>query len=152
MTAERTPWNPSRRATARVRDPIPAPETCPHCQSGVKIANNSEIYAGKSYGEWPWAYVCGGCGAYVGMHPFTSIPLGTLATPAIREARKRAKSLFNPLWNSGRMSRDEAYAWLAAQLALPLAECHFGMFDESRCRAAIVAIAQRSFSLEHMRI
>lgn len=145
MTAEKTPWNPSRRATARVGNPLPAPTTCPHCSASVAIVNNSAIYHGFSYGEWPWAYACTNraCFAYVGMHPFTAIPLGTLATAEIREARKRAKKLFNPLWETGsarRMTRAEAYTKLAAALGIPVAECHFGWFTVDQCNAAIAAI------------
>ncbi len=137
-----TPWNPSRRATARVKDGLPAPTACPHCAAGVELVNNSRIY-GRSFGEWPWAYLCTttACAAYVGLHPFTAIPLGTLATASMRKARSAAKDAFNPLWQDGRMSRGEAYAWLAAQLRIPAAECHIGMFDEARCRQVLDAIA-----------
>ena len=134
-----TPWNPSRRALKRVKDKLPAPETCPHCGSVVKIVRNSEIYNGQEYGEWPWAYKCDGkfCDAYVGMHPFTNIPLGTLATHAMRDARKRAKAVFQPLFQSGRMTRSEAYEWLAAQLGIPVHECHVGWFDVAMCNRVV---------------
>ena len=51
----KTPWNPSRRATARVKNPLPAPTTCPYDGGPVEIVNNSAIY-GREYGEWPWAF------------------------------------------------------------------------------------------------
>jgi hypothetical protein len=147
MTEAKTPWNPSKRATARVLNPLPAPTICPHCGGEVRIVNNSAIYHGRSYGEWPWAYACvnRACFAYVGMHPFTAIPLGTLATAEIREARKRAKNLFNPLWETGkarRMSRTQAYTKLADALGIPVGECHFGWFDVNQCNAAIAAIKE----------
>lgn len=139
--APKTPWNPSRRATARVLNPLPAPTVCPHCGNRVELVNNEAIY-GKSYGEWPWAYRCAtgkACDSFVGMHPYTNIPLGTLATPEMRNARKLTKDLFQQTWggkDSGRMSRDDAYAWLASQLNIPLGECHFGWFDIPTCRKA----------------
>jgi len=145
-SGQKTPWNPSRRATARVTNPLPAPVTCPHCGAAVKIVCNSEIYNGQQYGEWPWAYKCDGslCDAYVGMHPFTNIPLGTLATRPIREARKRAKAAFNPLWKSGDMSRNEAYAWLAEQLGIANTdECHIGWFDVSMCIRVVKVVRAR---------
>lgn len=132
MSREVTPWNPSRRATARVKDALPAPTICPHCGGEVKLVSNAAIY-GREFGEWPWAFLCGGCRAYVGLHPFTGIPLGTLATAPMREARQRAKAAFNPLWQSGRMSRTDAYAWLAKEMGIPAAECHIGMFDVAQC-------------------
>lgn len=136
----KTPFDPSKTATARVKNPAPIPTSCPHCAAPVKLVNNSEIYNGKSYGEWPWAYLCTGCRAYVGLHPFTAIPLGTLATAAIRTARMRAKDAFNPLWQSGKVGRSEAYHWLARQMGIANPEeCHIGWFDVEQC-AAVVAV------------
>nr|WP_315471724.1 zinc-finger-containing protein [uncultured Rhodoferax sp.] len=135
-----TPWAPSRRAAARVTNPLPVPEVCPHCGAPCSIVNNSLIY-GREYGEWPWAVLCQGCEAYVGLHPFTGIPLGTLATAEIRNARKRAKSAFNPLWQQGGMSRSEAYAWLAKALGIAdVNACHIGWFDVAQCNAVVAAI------------
>lgn len=137
-----TPWNPSRRATARVTNPLPVPEVCPHCGGACEIANNAEIY-GREYGEWPWAVLCMGCGAYVGLHPFTGIPLGNLATPAIRDARKKAKAVFNPLWQDGRMTRTQAYQWLANALGIKdVNECHIGWFGVESCKKVVEVIAK----------
>ena len=140
MKTEVTPWNPSRRATARVTNPLPVPEVCPHCGENCKIVSNAEIY-GQEYGEWPWVVLCTGCSSYVGLHPFTGIPLGTLATPEIREARKRAKTAFNALWQQGGMSRREAYSWLASELGISnVNECHIGWFDVEQCNEVVKAI------------
>ena len=129
-----TPWNPSRSATARVKDVLPPPETCPYCGSPVELVNNSEIY-GREYGKWPWAYRCKPCDTYVGMHPYTNLPLGTLANSELREARKRAKSLFQPLWqNHG--TRSNAYRWLAERMGIPAEQCHFGWFTVEQCDLA----------------
>lgn len=133
----------SAAAVARVKESLPAPTTCPHCAAAVKVVNNAEIY-GKPYGDWPWAYLCTGCRAYVGMHPQTDIPLGTLATAAIRDARKRAKNLFNPLWQGGPMKRGQAYAWLARAMGIPKETCHFGWFDVQQCEKAIQVLQQRA--------
>jgi len=144
----KTPWNPSRKAIARVRNPLPAPMECPYCAKPVEIVNNSAIY-GRPYGEWPWAYACDGadgdgCGAYVGMHPFTAIPLGTLADAPTREARKKAKAAFNPLWQDKRMTRTEAYRWLAGALGIEnVEECHIGWFDAETCAQVVRAIEKR---------
>ena len=134
-----TPWNPSRRATAKVTNPLPIPESCRYCASVVRVVTNDQIYNGRQYGEWPWVCLCDNaeCGAYVGFHPFTGIPLGTLARRPLRDARKQAKALFNPFWESGRMTRGEAYASLAKAMGIPELECHFGWFDEAQCQQAI---------------
>ena len=106
----------------------------------MERVSNSKIY-GRAYGEWPWALLCvnRNCGAYVGLHPATGIPLGTLATANIRAARKMAKNLFNPLWqgpNARVRNRSEAYAWLATQMDIPVEQCHFGWFDAAQCEHA----------------
>lgn len=138
-----TPWEPSRRATARVTNPLPVPTVCPHCGRSCSIVNNAEIY-GREFGEWPWAVMCQGCRSYVGLHPFTGIPLGTLATAPIRAARKEAKAAFNPLWERGRMTRTEAYAWLAGAMGIAnVDECHIGWFDVAQCNAVVAAVKAR---------
>lgn len=139
-----TPWNPSRKAVARVRNPLPVPKVCEHCGGSCSIVPNSQIY-GRAFGDWPWAVLCSGCRAYVGLHPFTGIPLGTLATQETREARRRAKAAFNPLWEHGGMSRTEAYAWLAGALGIAdVEQCHIGWFDVAQCNAVVAAVQARS--------
>jgi hypothetical protein len=138
LPAHKTPWNPSRRAIKRVLNPLPAPTACPYCSAPVAIKNNDLIY-GKSYGDWPWLFLCKNdeCRAYVGMHPFTNIPLGTMADAKTREARKLTKELFIKRWGCpGQMDRSGAYEWLAVKLNIPLAACHFGWFDIEMCRKA----------------
>lgn len=133
----KTPWHPSVRATERVPDPMPVPTVCSCCGAhAIEIRHHTQIYHGHEFGEWPWAYVCSACGAMVGMHPFTSIPLGTLADGPLRRLRKACKQPFNLLWVHKRMTRDEAYAALAKHLGIPAAQCHFGLLDDATCRAA----------------
>lgn len=157
-TGAKTPWNPSRKAIARVTNPLPAPTACPHCSGQVELVNNERIY-GKPYGEWPWAFLCtgAGCGAYVGLHPFTHIPLGTLADEATRDARKRAKAVFNPRWegvqHGRKKARTAAYTWLAAQLGLEdVNTCHIGWFDVATCERVIEVCGGQSAAAELVKI
>ena len=139
-----TPQDPSRTATARVSCALPVPTICAHCNAPVELVRNSAIYNGREFGEWPWAYLCTGCRAYVGLHPFTAIPLGTLATEPMREARQRAKAAFNPLWEHGGMTRTEAYAWLAGAMGIADVEhCHIGWLDYNQCAAVVAACTAR---------
>ena len=139
-----TPWSPSRSAVKRVTNPLPLPANCHLCGESCGIVNNSEIY-GREFGTWPWAVKCIGCGAYVGLHPFTGIPLGTLADKAMRDARSAAKNAFNPLWQDGTMTRSEAYAWLAKELGIGAVEtCHIGWFGVDQCGAVVKAINNRN--------
>lgn len=126
----------SRRALRRVKDALPVPTACNCCGGAVALVENSEIYNGRSFGDWPYAYLCRGCGAYVGLHPFTDLPLGTLADKPLRDARNRCKKPFERIWQGGWLSRSSAYRWLALQLGIPVSECHFGLFDAARCEQA----------------
>jgi len=141
----KTPNNPSKSATARVKNPLQVPTVCPHCGGDVECVNNEVIY-GQSYGDWPYAYLCFDCRSYVGLHPFTSIPLGTLATTAIRKARKECKPPFEALFKTGKMDRTTAYIKLAEKMNIPVEECHFGWFDVDQCIRA--SIASREIFLE----
>ena len=122
-----------------VPNPLPIPNICCHCGSNVTLVDNAQIY-GKPYGNWPYAYLCSSskCFSYVGLHPYTLIPLGSLATASMRNARKKAKAVFNPLWESGNMTRSEAYIWLAGELGIiNTEECHIGWFDVETCNKVI---------------
>lgn len=133
-------FTPVPGAAERVKNRLPVPETCRYCGSKVKLVNNSFIY-GKPIGKWPWAYMCveQSCNSYVGLHPFTDIPLGTLANEALREARSAAKSAFNPLWiKDGPMKRSAAYAFLAQSLSIPQGQCHIGWMEVEQCKQAIM--------------
>ncbi|WP_241647479.1 zinc-finger-containing protein [Rosenbergiella metrosideri] len=66
-------------------------------------------------------YLCthSSCRVYIGMHPFTAIPLGTMADHKLRDARKNCKPVFNQLWQSGDLTRTRAYHWLAEKMGHP---------------------------------
>lgn len=125
----------SRRALKRVKNPLPAPTACPYCQGPVELVLNAEIY-GSSYGGWPYAYLCRPCDAYVGLHPATDIPLGTLADRKLRQARKEYKPLFMAVMRKHGMNRNEGYPWLADKMGIPVEQCHWGWFTLEQCEQA----------------
>lgn len=129
----------SRRALSRVKDPLPVPTKCPHCNGAVTLEKNSVVYRGKTYGDWPYVYVCLACPdlSYVGLHPNTDLPLGTLANRATRDARKAGKPVFNKL--VALVGRDEAYRLLQQELKLSRADCHWALFSVAQARAARLA-------------
>ena len=105
------------------------------------------------YGRGYSLFKCSPCGASVGSHPGTSIPLGTVAKPELRKLRKIAHDYFDPLWE-GKIKRDKCtkkqareagYKWLAEQLGIPYRDCHFGLFREDQCQQAI-AICKKYYS------
>lgn len=107
---------------------------CPYCGKEAKYVNSSVVY-GRSYGM---IWHCAPCGAYVGCHKNTVEPLGTLANAAVRDARKKAHAAFDLLWQSGEMSRLQAYAWLRREMKMTAEECHIGKMGAADC-ARVVA-------------
>lgn len=127
----------SRRALARVKDRIEPPTDCPYCGEWVGLVSHTEIYHGREYGDWPYAYLCCGCRAYVGLHPDTDLPLGTLADEETRDARKSVKPSFMRICRD-RFGGDRGatYLWLAERMGIETKACHFGFFDVDQCAQA----------------
>jgi hypothetical protein len=134
----------SRRALLRVADPIAIPTVCRYCSGAVDLVENSVIYNGRTFGDWPYAYLCSCCRAYVGLHPQTDLPLGTLADKRTRDARNATKKTFETIFRDGHMSRKQAYAWLAGKMVISTADCHFGLFEPAQCKIA------EAFSMEYL--
>lgn len=127
----------SRRALKRVKNPLPAPTICRYCSGCVELVSNSEIYNGREYGDWPYAYLCTDCKAYVGLHPDTDIPLGTVAAAQLRKDRNAAKDAFHRMKEKRGFSRSLAYQWLAGKMGIEVDVCHFGWFDQDDCAKAL---------------
>lgn len=123
----------SRKRLMKVRHYLPIPTECHICDGSVLLVENSVVYSGRSFGEWPYCYLCQGCGAYVGLHPFTDLPLGFLADASTRSARKAAKAPFGTLTRAHFTDRNAAYAWLSQATGIQPLLCHFSMFDEDEC-------------------
>lgn len=132
----------SRRALKRVKNPMPAPTECRYCGGCVELVSNAKIYNGREYGEWPYAYLCQDCKAYVGLHPSTDIPLGTLAAPQLRKDRNTAKDAFHRVKEQRGFSRSMAYQWLAGKMGIDVGVCHFGWFDQDECATALALCSQ----------
>jgi len=123
-------------AVGRVKgNALSPPEACRHCDAEVDLVNNAEFYGGREYG-WPLAYRCKGCGARVGTHPGTDIPLGTLADSATVKARQAAHAAFDALWK-GKSGWHRAQAYKALAKVMGMREAHISWMDEAECRRVI---------------
>lgn len=128
-----------KAAVARVLNPLPIPTICPNCGGPVAMQSNSVVYR-KEYGQWPFLYRCqdAACDSYVGLHPKTDIPLGTLANKETRDYRKKAKGLLMPMWEEQGMDRTAVYAWLAGKMGIQdVNQCHIGWFNIEQCKQVI---------------
>jgi hypothetical protein len=59
----------------------------------------------------------------------------------LARARIDAHGAFDPLRQSGAMSRRSAYDWLAIQLHLPVSACHMVLFDVAMCQRVVAVCA-----------
>ena len=113
------------------------PTICRYCGSPVVYTSNAEIY-GKEYGTGK-CYLCRNCREFVGVHPGTDTPLGTLANAELREWRKEAHFWFDRIWKKPTRitTRYNAYGYLARKMGLPREETHIGMFEIEQCKKVI---------------
>ena len=79
------------------------------------------------------------CDAFVGVDKRDGkTPLGTMANKELRELRKKCHNdYFDPLWNTGKMKRSEAYKFLQVLMKLPKEQAHIAMFDINQCKTLI---------------
>ena len=116
----------------------PSALRCQYCGGTVVLRSADGIYHDNSSNTM--LYVCSHypqCDAYVRTHPGTTIPVGTLANRELRALRNEAHQYFDQLYLSGRMSKQDAYLWLAALLQIPLAKAHIGYLGEYYCKQVI---------------
>ena len=109
---------------------------CPYCGKDSVLRDSVIIY-GKSYGM---VWVCGDypdCDSYVGCHPRTDTPLGTLANYELRKWRKDTHRKIDALWKTGKHDRSKVYERLAKALKLHPKKCHIAMFDVEMCKKVI---------------
>ncbi len=104
---------------------------CPYCGAPVIYRSADGIYRDNSSGIM--LYVCSHypqCDAYVRVHAGTNIPVGTLANHELRTLRRTAHHYFDQLYQSGMMSKQDAYQWLADLICAPLSQAHIGYLGE----------------------
>lgn len=110
---------------------------CPYCSRFSKKVTGGTIYpdlaalAGLNNRIF---YLCAPCNAYVGCHPGTDKPLGSLADAELRRWRQKAHAALDPLWQFGPYSRTEIYGLLADYMGLSSGDCHIGYFGIAECQ------------------
>lgn len=111
---------------------------CPYCGGTVVYRSADGIYHDNSKGMM--LYVCSNypeCDSYVRVHAGTNIPVGSLANHELRSLRRTAHHYFDQLHESGFMSKQDAYQWLADLMCAPLSEAHIGHLGEYYCKQVI---------------
>jgi len=115
---------------------------CPYCDEKAKWCENKEIY-GRNYGKSYMCYYCKPCDAYVGCHKNTRRELGTMANSELREWRKRAHRVLDPLWlkkPDKKKARIKVYSKLSKYFGK---DAHVGASNIEECKAIIYAIRNK---------
>lgn len=123
---------------------------CSYCGRPAVLRQASEVFHDPK--RTGYVYVCSHyptCDAYVGVHPGTKIPMGTLADPALRQKRILAHRSFDSIWKNGIMSRAQAYHWLADTLCLSETQTHIAQFGTYLCDR-VIAESQKVLRQNHL--
>lgn len=108
---------------------------CPYCGSHAELKDAIVIYRKLGFGQ---VYICGNypaCDSYVGVHEGTDKPKGSLANKTLRDLRKQAHAIIDPMWKEENLQRKLVYQ--AAAQALKVREFHIGDMREEDAKAFI---------------
>jgi hypothetical protein len=131
--------------------PSVAPK-CQHCERVARLTNGAEIYPHRTDLAHKRFWKCDPCAAFVGCHPPKdserggmgdgTVALGRPANHELRNLRKAAHAAFDPMFreSAGRVSRRDAYTWLAGQLGMSYSECHIGHFTALQCQRVLMVM------------
>ena len=122
------------------------PCRCDNCGSKRIACTDNKVLYGKNQGKWPVIWYCYDCKAAVSCHPDSQIPMGKMATQAVRSLRRKAHKVFDKIFKKHYMTRTDAYAWLANNMSIPRNECHISNFDEKQCEL-VIYLARQYLSL-----
>lgn len=113
---------------------------CPKHKEPMKLRRTYKYtYAD---GSPKWFYYCRHwpfCTISVSAHP-DGEPMGDPGDERTKAARAILHMMFDPLWQCGAVTRDDAYAWLVSVTGLSPEECHIGKFNEEMCLIIIYLI------------
>ena len=65
------------------------------------------------------------------------LSMATRVSLCVKVARAAAHDSFDPIWQSGQMSRTAAYRWMAKQMLIPEEECHIKKFSVEQCHRVV---------------
>lgn len=112
------------------------------CGRSTALVGGERIYPHRPDLSGLKFYLCEKCGAYTGCHKGTDKPKGTPANKELREARMRAHAAFDPIWRYGKMSRREAYKWLAEAVGFD-GKLHIGFSGVEMCNRIVEACQEK---------
>ena len=115
---------------------------CCQCatETQCRLTGGPEVYPHRKDLADKRFWRCRECRNYIGCHPGTERPLGSIPTPALRTVRMRIHGVIDPLWKSKRASRGKIYAEMSALLGYPFHTSEIN--NEAEGRRALEAARQ----------
>ena len=115
---------------------------CPYCLKTSELVGGDVIYPRRPDLSQKRFFLCKPCDAYVGCHPGTVVALGRLANKELRTWKIKAHEAFDPLWQTGKMSRSNAYELMCRMINITRNEAHIGLFNVDQCKLLIKKISE----------
>lgn len=118
---------------------------CPYCHAPAVRRYGRDLFGDSAKNPDALYYACSrypACNAYVSAHQKSGLPMGTLADPELRRKRVLAHQAFNRLWESGLMTKKQAYRWLQGALGLPEDQAHIACFSHYQCDRVIALCSE----------
>ena len=146
-------WRANAAAKAKVEGiEHPSRLECPYCNAQAQLVTGAVIYPNMPALHASHYHHCAPCDAYVGCHPGSTVPLGTMADKRLRLARKNAHAVFDPIWRTRvrfegvprSTARQQAYEWLAEELKIEPASCHIAHMGIDDC-LRVISLCERLF-------
>lgn len=138
------------------RVPLGPPDRCPYCFSAVELVTGADVYPERPELANRNIWRCTLCDASVGCHKVGArvrrsdgielvsdgtLPMGSLADEELRAARTETHRLFDGLWlEPARMTRADAYAWMAKLLRIPHEDAHVASLSYDECVKVQLAV------------
>lgn len=108
------------------------PKSCPLCGYDVILLDRTADDRGQ---WWSVKYRCLGCEAYVGTHPHSVYPLGTLADADLRKRRMAVHRAIDYLWKDCDWERNKVYALMSRLMSTQ--DFHVGHLSKAECSQAL---------------
>lgn len=83
-------------------------------------------------------YQCPLCKGYVGCHPDTRVPMGTIPTPELRKLRADIHVEIDPIWRKGYMMRSAVYQEISDRLGKAFHSAEINSVDEAHLVLQII--------------
>lgn len=121
---------------------------CDYCHQPAELVRGTVTYPRRKDLADRRFWYCAACQAWTSCHlPADksgrrgrgdgTVPMGRLADADLRRWRQSFHAVFDPIWKTGTLTRDEAYAHVAAELRIGAQQCHSSLFTLEQCREAV---------------